>query len=473
MQRIFIVLASLVVCACAAPAVEPDRLVAASSAEPSSCPVTVPPEPSFVPPSPYPADPPFGQVWYGTSDLWTILDPEGAIWRDLPVGEGRHAIGNKTLWFSEDFSTSPGEDFSGDDRITLTAVDLDGSARTVVQEGGVPSFNRDIKNFLLVGLGLPEPGCWEVTARYRGVELTYVLLVEADGPTSTTAVSTRETLGQTLADASIVFTREEPERGCDVFAIERDASEVALTTTPSSCETAPAVSPDGSTIAVSLDLDDIAVIDVTTLNLRRLTDDPATLDVSPTCSPDGSQIAFSRGPELGPSHLFVMDADGTDMTQLTYGGGSDRNPAWSPDGGRIAFARSGNDGYEVYVTGADGSDVTAVTSVAADSAPSPTWSPDGSQIALDVDGAIHVMSVDGTGLRRLSPRLPKGVFDMRPSWSPDGTEIAFMRYTNEDVADAAEDGDIWVMNADGTNARVVTRGPAIDGWAGWVRALAE
>jgi hypothetical protein len=38
----------------------------------------------------------------------------------------------------------------------------------VVQEGGVPSFNRDIKNFLLVGLGLPEPGCWEVTARYKG-----------------------------------------------------------------------------------------------------------------------------------------------------------------------------------------------------------------------------------------------------------------------------------------------------------------
>jgi hypothetical protein len=48
----------------------------------------------------------------------------------------------------------------------------------VVEEGGVPSFNRYVKNFMLVGLGLPEPGCWEVTATYTGAELTYVLWVE-------------------------------------------------------------------------------------------------------------------------------------------------------------------------------------------------------------------------------------------------------------------------------------------------------
>jgi hypothetical protein len=82
------------------------------------------------------------------------------------------------LWFSENFSTAEGEDFSGDADITLTAVRLDASAPTVVQAGGQPSFNRDIKNFMLVPLGLPEPGCWELTARYRGAELTYVLQVE-------------------------------------------------------------------------------------------------------------------------------------------------------------------------------------------------------------------------------------------------------------------------------------------------------
>ena len=154
-------------------------LTTASSADPNTCPVTVPPQPGLVPPDPYPPEPPFEQVWYGTPELWTILDANGAVWRDLPVGEGPHAVGDKTLWFSENFSTAEAEDFSGHANIILTAVHLDGSApTTVVQEGAVPSFNRDIKIFMLVGLGLPEPGCWEVTASYQGAELTYVLQVE-------------------------------------------------------------------------------------------------------------------------------------------------------------------------------------------------------------------------------------------------------------------------------------------------------
>ena len=149
----------------------------ASSAEQNACPVTVPPQPGFVPPEPYPPEPPLDQVWYGSSELWTLLDRNGAVWRELLVGEVAHAVGDKTAWFSENFSTVNGEDFSGNADITIRAVRLDRSARTVVQTGGVPSFNRGIKNFMLVGLGLPEPGCWEVTGTYKGAELTYVLEV--------------------------------------------------------------------------------------------------------------------------------------------------------------------------------------------------------------------------------------------------------------------------------------------------------
>ena len=173
----------LMLSACAAGASErgdisTPGLTPASAADSNTCPVTVPPQPGFVPPEPYPPEPPFEQVWYGTPELWTILDPNGAVWRGLPVGTGPHAVGDKTLWFSENFTTAKGEDFSGNADITFTAVHLDGSASTVAQEGGVPSFNRDIKNFMLVPLGFPEPGCWEVTARYKGAELTYVLHVE-------------------------------------------------------------------------------------------------------------------------------------------------------------------------------------------------------------------------------------------------------------------------------------------------------
>lgn len=168
----------LMISACAAGASERgDILTPVSSAGPNTCPVTVPPQPGFVPPEPYPPEPPFEEVWYGTAELWTNLDPKGQVWRDLPV-ETDGSVGDKTLWWSENFSTAESEDFSGKADITVTAVRLDGSAPKVVVEGGVPSFNRDIGNFMLVGLVLPEPGCWEVTASYQGAKLAYVLQVE-------------------------------------------------------------------------------------------------------------------------------------------------------------------------------------------------------------------------------------------------------------------------------------------------------
>src|SRR5688500_6521734 len=168
---------TLIISACAGVGEREDRstpLRPGSSAASNACPVTVPSHPGFVPPEPYPPEAPSEQVWYGSPELWTLLDRNGSVWRGLPVGADG-SIGDKTAWFSEAFSKSEGEDFSGDPTITVTAVRLDGSAPTVIQEGGQPSFNRGIKNFLLVPLVLPEPGCWEVTARYRDVELAYVL----------------------------------------------------------------------------------------------------------------------------------------------------------------------------------------------------------------------------------------------------------------------------------------------------------
>src|SRR5688572_17340702 len=146
------------------------------------------------------------------------------------------------------------------------------------------------------------------------------------------------------SNGSIVFTREQSDGGCDLFANEPDGSrERPLTDTASTCETGATVAPRKSMVAVSLDLNDIALIDLTTSALRPLTDDPNVLDGSPAWSPDASQIAFFRGPPLGQSHLYVMDTDGSDLRQLTRGSVWDRNAAWSPDGTRIAFARSGND----------------------------------------------------------------------------------------------------------------------------------
>jgi len=98
---------------------------------------------------------------------------------------------------------------------------------------------------------------------------------------------------------------------------------------------------------------------------------PATPTVPATQSAPGSptvvalsgSIAFASGRE-GDLEIYVMDADGSNVTRLTSLGDfakQDVAPAWSPDGTRIAFISDQNNNWEVYVMGADGSNVTRLT----------------------------------------------------------------------------------------------------------------
>jgi len=81
-----------------------------------------------------------------------------------------------------------------------------------------------------------------------------------------------------------------------------------------------------------------------------------------------------------------------------------------------------------------------------------TWmnvdvSPDGRTIAFDLLGDIYTMPIAGGRPTRISSGL---AFDMQPRFSPDGRQIAF-------TSDRGGGDNIWVMNADGTGARAITR----------------
>ena len=81
------------------------------------------------------------------------------------------------------------------------------------------------------------------------------------------------------------------------------------------------------------------------------------------------------------SNIWVIDADGKNLRQLTHHPEWDNYPDWSPDGLQIAFDsdRLSKEGEpprtEIYVMDADGSNVTQVTDL--DFASKPRWSPDG------------------------------------------------------------------------------------------------
>ena len=184
------------------------------------------------------------------------------------------------------------------------------------------------------------------------------------------------------------------------------------------------------------------------------------------------QIAFSSLTD----GIYVMDADGTNLRQLTEGAypdgyGGDYSPAWSPDGEKIAFERwDAGSGY-LHVMDADGSNLRQVMFGLENWGGNPSWSPDGEQIAFykvdrksDEDEygepLIFVIDADGTDLRKLTnhvlPPYTDG-FVQHPSWSPDGKQITYVvrrSFPNGDYIDNAS--GIFVMDADGTDSRQVT-----------------
>ena len=137
-----------------------------------ACPLTIPPDPPFVPPAPYPPEAPdlYQKVWYGNSRLWTMLAPEGEVWTGLPRHHG--TFGEKTFWWSHGY---PPRNEPPPITVTGRRLDRPGSFET---RGGSGGFRHDIRSFMLVGIEIPTAGCWELTATYEDAQLSYVVLIE-------------------------------------------------------------------------------------------------------------------------------------------------------------------------------------------------------------------------------------------------------------------------------------------------------
>ena len=187
------------------------------------------------------------------------------------------------------------------------------------------------------------------------------------------------------------------------------------------------------------------------------------LDEAPAWSPDGSKIVFHRFQTQGVNNreIYVMNADGSGQTNLTQHPAHDSSPAWSPDGSKIAFTsdRDGND--EVYVMNADGSGQTNLTQASTHEG-RPAWSPDGSKIAFQSSRVdtweIYTMNADGSDQINLT-QDPRD--DTSPAWSPDGSKIAFHSFRSPG------DPDIYVMNADGTGQTNLTQAAGYDDSPAW------
>lgn len=150
---------------------------------PASCPVTLPPEPAFVPPGPYPTTAPSAphSFWYGTSGLWTMLNSNG-VHSGIPAASkqwpGVALMRNKSFWWSPGFNPKG----TPSPPLKIEGRRLDSEAPALPQPWVTNAHHPDFGGWtMLTMLELPT-GCWEVTGSYGADRVTFVVWVVPPPP---------------------------------------------------------------------------------------------------------------------------------------------------------------------------------------------------------------------------------------------------------------------------------------------------
>lgn len=163
-------------------------------------------------------------------------------------------------------------------------------------------------------------------------------------------------------------------------------------------------------------------------NARQVTNFSGSRLSHPSWSPAGTRLVFSSN-EDGDDELWTINADSSDLFQLTFNDAVDITPEFSPDGTQIVFASDmDSPGYsEIYLLDLESSEISRLTDEAGNNY-DPTWSPDGSRIVFlsdqGVDADLYVMQADGQN-KILLTMDDNGAEDRSPVWSPDNAYIAF------------------------------------------------
>lgn len=166
-------------------------------------------------------------------------------------------------------------------------------------------------------------------------------------------------------------------------------------------------------------------------------------------------VVPAAAPSYTPSPNFSPTPEISPSPQITPSGGGP---------GKIAFVSERSGLPQIFIIDIDGSELTQLTNIA-DGACQPTWSPDGQHLLFTSpcqkkakqypNAGIFIMNADGTDVRPLIT-LVGGVFDA--DWS--GVGVAFTYLENNRTG-------IWIANEDGSEAKRISRSNSIDSQPNW------
>ena len=235
-------------------------------------------------------------------------------------------------------------------------------------------------------------------------------------------------------------------------------------------------SPDGRTLVYSrLNEDgtcDLWTVDRTTGESAPLLDCAQAACANPAFAPDGRLLAFSlrnateyAAPAVSPPRLWLLDmASGETAQVLADGQRLGFEPRWSADASWLSYVAPDPGGVGAFQleTGAE----LFFPSTTGEGG---VWHPQRPEFLMtemaqeDERYVTHLWLVNAeTGARTdLSARHEFPVEDNQPSWSPDGAWIAFRRKELTGPR-ASLSKQLWLMRADGSDARPLTADPAFD-----------
>ena len=183
---------------------------------------------------------------------------------------------------------------------------------------------------------------------------------------------------------------------------------------------------------------DIYLIDVDSLEVTQVTHTIEIDEINPQWSPNGDQIIFTaKYVDKDDADIFLMDANGTNLKQLTNSPQYESLPKWSPDGSKVAYQLYESMNYQLWVMDQNGNNQRKLANTFVIDYTFPgdyAWSPDSQKIAFIPSPYFWVEIVDVVqGKIMQTP----GVFEFtnQVRWHPNGKIIAFtgVRDWNMDI----------------------------------------